>query len=96
MPPALFFVVVYFAGSKRLLQYFPEATQEGLAYSAAMGSVAVIGANLAHKKGDAEWKRAGLVIRALALSSILRPEVAKTLIGRADLNLKASFRFALI
>jgi len=96
VPPALFFVVVYFAGSKRLLQYFPEATQKGLAYSAAMGSVAVIGANLAHKKGDAEWKRAGLVIGALALSTILRPDVAKTLIGRADLNLKASFRFALI
>ena len=95
-PPALFFVAVYFAGSKRLVQYFPGATPEGLAYSAAMGSVAVIGGNLAHKKGDPEWKRAGFVIGGLALSTILRPHVAKALIGRADLNLKASFRFALV
>lgn len=95
-PPALFFVAVYFAGSKRLVQYFPGATPEGLAYSAAMGSVAVIGGNLAHKKGDAEWKRAGFIIAGLALSTILRPHVAKALIGRADLNLKASFRLAIV
>jgi len=96
VPPALFFLAVYFAGSKRLIQYFPGATQKGLAYSAAMGSVAVVGANLAHEKGDAEWKRAGLVIGALALSTIMSPHLVKELVGCADLNLKASFRFAII
>ena len=96
LPPAFFAVAVYFAGSNRLVRYFPGATQKGLAYSAAMGSVAVIGANLAHKKSDSEWKRVGLVIGGLALSTILRPYVAKALLRRIDLNFKASFRFALL
>lgn len=76
-PPALFFVAAYFAGSKRLVQYFSGATPKGLAYSAAIGSVAVIGGNWAHKKGDGEWKRAGFVIGGLALSTILRPPCGK-------------------
>lgn len=96
MPPALFAVAVYFAGSNRLIQYFPGATKKGLACSATMGGLAVIGGNLAHKKSDAEWKRAGLVIGGLALSTILRPYVAKALLRRVDLNFSASFRFALI
>jgi hypothetical protein len=48
------------------------------------------------KKGDAEWKRAGLIIGALALSTTLRPYVAKVLLRRVDLNFTASFRLALI
>ena len=96
IPPALFAAAVYFAGSNRLIQYFPGATQKGLACSAAMGGLAVMGGNLAHKKGDPEWKRAGMIIGGLALSTILRPYVVKGLLRRVDLNFKASFRFALV
>jgi len=96
MPPALFAVAVYFAGSKRFVQYFPGATQKGLTCSAVMGGAAVFGANVAHKKGNAEWKRAGMIIGALALSTTLRPYAAKVLLRRVDLNFKASFRFALV
>ncbi len=96
IPPALFAAAVYFAGSNRLVQYFPGATQKGLGCSAAMSGFAVIGGNLAHKKGDAEWKRAGMIIGGLALSTILTPYVAKGLLRRVDLDFKASFRFALV
>lgn len=96
MPPALFAAAVYFAGSNRLIQYLPGATRKGLGCSAAMSGLAVIGGNLAHKKSDPEWKRAGLIIGGLALSSILTPYIAKGLLRRVDLNFKASFRFALV
>jgi len=96
MPPALFAAAVYFAGSNRLIQYLPGATRKGLGCSAAMSSLAVIGGNLAHKKSDPEWKRAGMIIGGLALSTILTPYVAKGLLRRVDLDFKASFRFALV
>lgn len=94
--PLLFVGTALLAGSKRLIKHFPGASQKGLFCSAAFGSVGVIVSGLKNSEDDDDYNRRVYTIAGLALTAIAAPTMAKILIGRVDLNFKASLRFAFI
>ena len=94
--PLLFVAAAFLAGSKRLIKHFPGASQKGLLFSAALGSVGVIASGLKNSGEGSDYDRRVYTIAGLAITAIAAPALAKTLLGRSDLNFRASLRFAFI
>ena len=94
--PLLFVSAAFLAGSKRLIKHFPGASQKGLLCSAALGSAGVVASGLKNTGDSADFNRRVYTIAGLAITAIAAPALAKTLLGRADLNFRASLRFAFI
>jgi hypothetical protein len=94
--PLLFVAAAVLAGSKRMVKYFPGASHKGLLCSAALGSVGVVANGLKNSEDGADFDRRIYTIAGLAIAAIAAPTLAKTLLGRADLNFRASMRFAFI
>ncbi len=95
LPPVFFVGIALLAGSKRFIQYFPDASKNGLLCSATLGSLSVVGSGLTFSKRELEQKRRICVAAGLIISAIITPSLAEKLVGRVDLNFKGSFRFVL-
>jgi len=96
-PLALFSAVAYLAGSKRCLQHFPNATQEGLILSGVLGGVAVAGNRIYEEQlKDKPFKRHLFVLGSLAVCAALAPHVVNVLNSSAKITRVASFRFAVL
>ena len=93
-PPLLFIGASWLAGSTRLIQYFPGASQKSLVLSAVLGGATVVGSELIRERCD--LNRLVCVIAAIALSTIVSPYAAKALNGGAKMTLQASLRFAVV
>jgi len=94
--PLLFVGAAFLAGSKRLIKHFPGASQKGLLFSAALGGAGVVASSLKNSGEGSDYDRRVYSIAGLALTAIASPTLAKTLLGRSDLNFRASLRFAFI
>ena len=94
--PLLFVAAAFLAGSKRLIKHFPGASQKGLVCSTALGSAGVIASGLKNSGEGCDYDRRVYSIAGLAITAIAAPALAKSLLGRADLNFRASLRFAFI
>ncbi|MCB1107703.1 MAG: hypothetical protein KDK76_06385 [Chlamydiia bacterium] len=94
LPPALMVGAAFLAGSSRLIQFFPGASRKGLLISSTLAASVHVGAGrLFH--GD-QTKRRGAYVGGLLLATLATPTIAKTLLGRADINLKGAALFGLL
>lgn len=92
---SLFVGLAFFAGSKRLIKYFPNTTASGLLLSTSVGSVTAIASKKYAGKKETELMRGCRVIAAFSLSSIiLAPTVAK-LLKRENIKLERTGAFRL-
>lgn len=94
--PLLFVGAAFLAGFKRLIKHFPGASQKGPLYSAVLGSAGILASGLKNSGEGSDYNRRVYTIAGLALTAIAAPALAKTLLGRADLNFRASMRFTFI
>ena len=94
--PALFLSVAFLAGSKRCIQYFPGATQNGLVLSAALGSGFTLASQMIVSEKETAYHSFMRVTASLALGMIMAPYVAKRLNRRADITFPASFRLGVL
>ena len=94
--PLLFIGAACLAGSRRLIKHFPGSSQKGLVCSAALGGAGVVASGLKNSGDGCDYDRRVYIIAVLAVTVIAAPTLAKTLLGRADLNFRASLRFAFI
>lgn len=94
--PALFMTAAYFAGTKRFIETFPGATQNGLLLSAGIGSVFALGSQKFSDDTETPYHSLARAVISLALGAIVAPYAAKALKGRADITLPAALRLTLL
>ena len=92
---SLFGGLAFFAGSKRLIQYFPKTTAPGLLLSTSVGSVAAIASKKYAGKKETELMRGCRVIAAFSLSSIILAPTAAKLLKRENIKLERIGAFRL-
>ena len=96
-PLVLFSAAAYLAGSKRCIQHFPNATQEGLILSGVLGGIAVAGNRIYEEQlKEKPLKRHFCLLGNLAICAALAPHVVNALNSSAKITRVASFRFAAI
>ena len=93
----LFSAAAYLAGSKRCLQHFPNATQEGLILSGVLGGAAIAGNRFYEEQlKEKPLKRHLCLLGSLAICAALAPHVVNVLNSSAKITRVASFRFVVI
>ena len=75
--PALFLSVALLAGSKRCIQYFPGASQNGLVLSAALGSGLTLASQQIVFEKESAYHSFARVTACLALGAIVAPMLPK-------------------
>lgn len=91
----IFAALAFFAGSKRLIQYFPKTTASGLLLSTSIGSVTAIASKKYAGKKETELMRGCRVIAAFSLSSIIFAPAAAKLLKRENIKLERIGAFRL-
>jgi len=94
--PSLILAAAYLSGSKRFVEYFQGATQNGLLLSAAIGSASALVTQKCARENEEPWQSLARVATCLAFGAIVAPYAAKALNGRADITMPAALRFSLV
>ena len=96
-PLALFSAAAYLAGSKKCIEYFPKATEEGLILSGILGGIAIAGNRTYEDQlKEKPLKRHLCLLGSLAICATLAPHVVNALNSSAKITRVASFRFAAV
>lgn len=98
-PSLLFLGLVFFAGSKRFIEHFPnalpDATKSGLLCTSLINVVSVYLADWTHPEEVDASKRRNLTLVCFFTFTLGAPTVAKALTGRACLTLTVAYRFTI-